>query len=189
MISSVFKLKQSQTVLPKSVVNVKRTRLQEGCHFNSTLDFLVESHKNLLSSRQDFYRSIVESSLNDNPYTINESFNEAIFNTKNIIRKNIDYLDTCVKKFETQLDKYIESDKYIMKKKDELKNFPSGASFTTYGYQFTFDENVPSVDITGLDLSELKDELEAISDKDIMSKITKISDLLVRYNDEKYDNI
>ena len=189
MISSVFKLKQSQTVLPKSVVNVKRTRLQEGCHFNSTLDFLVESHKNLLSSRQDFYRSIVESSLNDNHYTIDESFNEAIFNTKNIIRKNIDYLDTCVKKFETQLDKYIESDKYIMKKKDELKNFPNGASFTTYGYQFTFDENVPSVDITGLDLSELKDELESISDKDIMSKITKISDLLVRYNDEKYDNI
>lgn len=187
MISSVFTLKDSY--VPETLVSVKKTNLVEGYHLNSTLNFLVESHKSLLSCRQDFYRSIVESSWNDNKYTIDESFNEVIYNIKNIIRKNIDYLDVCVKRFETQLNKYIDSDKYIMKKKEQLKNFPSGASFNTSGFEFTFKDDIPSIDIVGLDLNELKDELKSISDNDIISKLAKLSELLTKLSDQKFDQV
>lgn len=187
MISSVFTLKNSY--VPEELVTVKTTNLSEGYHMNSTLDFLVESHKSLLSHRQDFYRSIVESSMTNNKYTIDESFNEVIYNIKNIIQKNIEYLDTCVKRFETQLCKYVDSDKYIMKKKEELKKFPSGASFDTTGYEFTFKDNIPTIDIVGLDLSEIKDELKNISDKDIISKLAKLSELLTKLSDQQFDQV
>lgn len=185
MISSVFTLKESNYV-PEELVSFKQTNLEEGYYMNSSLNFLLECHEELLSYRQDFYKSILEAS---DEYVINESFNEVISKIKVIIKKILAYIESLIKRFTTQLAKFVGSDKHIMKRKDEIRKFPSDESFTINGYEFTIDDKVPVIDIVGLDLNELRHELQAISDKTIVVKIEKLSELIVKLSDQQIDDI
>lgn len=185
MISSVFTLKENNYV-PEELVSFKQTNLEEGYYINSSLNFLLECHEELLSYRQDFYKSILEAS---DEYVINESFNEVISKIKVIIKKILAYIESLIKRFTTQLAKFVGSDKHIMKRKDEIRKFPSDESFTINGYEFTIDDKVPVIDIVGLDLNELRHELQAISDKTIVVKIEKLSELIVKLSDQQIDDI
>lgn len=188
MISSVFTLKETD-MIPDYLVSNTETKLEENYYVNNSLKFLLECHEELLSYRQNFYKTILESS-NNNPYIINESFSEIVSKIKSIIKKILAYIETLIKRFATQLAKLVKSDKYIIKSKKQIEKFPKDRSFTISGYEFTINDNIPIVDIVGLDLSEVRDKLKDLNDNDIVARIGELSELIFKLSDEgKMDDI
>lgn len=187
MISSVFTLKGENVIKPNNLVGVSYTRLEENYYTNSALKFLLESEKELINCRQEFYKSLLEADTN---YAINESFNDALAKAKQIIKKILAYIESIIKRFITQIAKFIGSDKYLSKMKDNIKKFSNSDSFYIDGYNFTINDTVPVVDIVGLDLSQLKDELRSVDDKNISAKMAKLSGLIADLSNEgEMDNI
>lgn len=188
MISSVFSLKEANTI-PSYLISTQETKLEFN-YYNESLDFLKECQEELLSYRRDFYKTILES--NDNQYIINEAFNDIMQSIKNIIKKILAYIESIVKRFITSLNKFIGSDKYIINKRKEINKFPSDKSFDINGYNFTLTDNVPVVDVIGLDLSEINNALDEIEKdgSDIGVKLAKVEVLLADLtSDEKLDQI
>lgn len=188
MISSVFSLKEANTI-PEYLVPNEETKL-ECNYYESSLDFLLECQEELLSCRRDFYKTVLES--NENQYVINEAFNDVLQRIKEIIKKILAYIESIIKRFITSLNKFVSSDKYIIKMKKEISKFPSNGSFTINGYNYTLDDNIPIVDIVGLDLTEVKSALEEIEkdNSDIGVKLAKLEVILSELtSDRKMDEI
>lgn len=187
MISSVFALKEANTI-PEYLVTSKETMLEENYYMNSTLDFLLETHNELLSYRKEFYRTIIESA-EENPYIIHEAFSDILSKIKMIIKKILAYIESMIKRFITQLNKFVRSDKHLSKMKSQIAKFPKDESFYITGYNFTLDDNVPVVDIVELDLSEM----ERIVGDDKVSpevKLSNITQYIGKLSDErKMDDI
>lgn len=177
MISSIFTLKE-QTTIPDSLVSIQNTTLEES-YFNSTLNFLLECQNEMLSYRQDLYKTLLEE---DNPTIVNEAFNDILNGLKAAVKKILAYIETLVKRFVTQIAKFIQSDKYILINKKNIQKFTDDDKFKITGFEYTFKENIPVIDIPGLDLSELKQELKSIANVDITQKINKLDELNVRLN-------
>lgn len=188
IVSSVFALKEATTI-PDNLVNIPSTKIEEGYYFNSSLNFLLECHEELLSYRRDYYKAILESS-EDDPYVITESFSDFVNNVKAIIKKIIAYIETLVKRFVTQIAKFVGSDKYIIKMKKELDKFTDDDKFTITGYNYTITDEVPVVHLLGLDLTEFEKELRTIDSDDVNLKINKLSAIIADLSDpNKMDNI
>lgn len=176
IVSSVFTLKEATTI-PTNLVNISETGLEEGYYFNSSLKFLLECQEELLESRRNYYKTILEASENDDIYTVNESFNELLAKAKVIIKKIIAYIETLVKRFVTQIAKFVGSDKYIIKMKSEFAKFKDDDNFDISGYNFTIMEEVPVVNVVGLDLTEFEKELRDINNSDTNLKISKLAEI------------
>lgn len=187
MISSVFALKESEFI-PENLVSVKETKLEPGYYTNSTSKFLLEMHKELSDCKKNYYRSILES--DGNQYIINESFNEVISKIKVIIKKIIAYVETLIKRFVTQLAKFVSSDKYIAKMKSELDKFTDKDKFDITGYVFTFNDNVPATDTQELNLNEIRKVLSDLNDKPFEQKAVQLTELISNViSDQKMDDI
>lgn len=180
MISSVFALKEANTI-PEYLLNNKETTLEENYYTNSTLDFLLETHNELLSYRKDFYKNIMEAG-EGNPCIINEAFVDILDKIQEIIKKILAYIESIINKFKTQIMKFIRSDKYLIKMKSTISKFPNSEYFYITGYKFTFDNNVPIVDIAGLDLSEIENIINR--EESIDSKIETITGMIYRLSDQ-----
>lgn len=176
IVSSVFALKETTTI-PTNLANISETKLEEGYYFNSSLKFLLECQEELLQSRRIYYKNILEASENDDMYLINESFNELLDKAKVIIKKIIAYIETLVKRFVTQIMKFVGSDKYIVRMKKELDKFKDDYSFDITGYNYTIKEEIPVVNLVGLDLTEFEKELRSIDDSDTNVKISKLAEI------------
>lgn len=186
MISSVFKLKEADFI-PSELVTTKETSLEENYAMNETFDFLLECQNDLNECRQKYYKTVLEC---DNPYVINESYSEILNTIKNIIKKILAYIETLIKRFITQASKYIKSDKYLYAMKKEIKKFPKGEYFEISGYNFTLNENIPAVDIHGLDLNNFRSELNKIlKDDDIDSVIYSLLELESNFTETKMNEI
>lgn len=188
MISSVFALKESDTI-PEYLVPTSETKLEENYYINSTLNFLLECQEELLFYRQNFYKTILEAS-EENPYIINEAYSEILSKVRVIIKKILAYLETLLKRFVTQISKYVKSDRYIIRMKKQIEKFPADKSFNISGYEFTIDDNIPAIDIVGLDLSEINDKIKSIKGSDIVSKVAELTEMMMKLSDEgKMDDI
>lgn len=184
MISSVFALKEANTI-PDYLIDNKETGLEENYYFNSSLDFLLECQNELLSYRRDFYKFVLETG-DENPYIINEAFEDIIDKVKLIIKKILAYIESMVKRFITALNKFVSSDKYIIKMKKEISKFPKDKSFTISGYNYTINDKVPVVDIVGLDLSHIQTAINSIShdNEDVDSQMSALADQLTEFVSE-----
>lgn len=182
MISSVFNLKENKNI-PSNLKTIADTKLEENYYFNNSLDFLLECHKELLSYKQDFYKTVLECS-EDTPYIITESFHDLISSIKQSIKKILAYIETLVSRFITQIAKFIKSDSYILSKESELKKFSNEDKFKIHGYEYTFKDNVPVVDIEGLDVYTLIKSVESIKDSSDEDKASKLSDMTAYLSNE-----
>lgn len=187
MISSVFALKEAEFI-PENLVSVEETKLESGYYTNSTSKFLLEMHKELIDCKREYYRSILESG--DNEYILNESFNEVISKIKVIIKKILAYIETLIKRFVTQIAKFVASDKYIVKMKNELNKFTDDDKFDITGYVFTFNDNVPATDVQELNLNEIRRVLADLNDKPFEKKAVEITELITKVmSDQTLDDI
>ena len=185
MISSVFSLKEAN-MIPEYLVPNKETRLEENYYFNSCLDFLLECQNELLTNRRDFYKTVLEAG-EENPYVINEAFNDIAQKIKNIIKKILAYIESIIKRFITAISKFVSSDKTIIKMKNQISKFPNNESFTISGYNYTLKEEIPAVDITGLDLSEVVIAVDDLTKDsgDISIKIAALTTVLSKFTSEE----
>lgn len=184
MISSVFALKEANTI-PEYLVSNTETRLEENYYFNDSLKFLLECHSELLSCRQTFYKIVLENA-NENPYIVNESFNDVMNKIKEIIKKILAYIESLVKRFITSLNKFVSSDRYIIRMKKEISKFPKDKSFDISGYNYTLNDRVPVVDIIGLNIDDIQTalrDLEKTNASDV--EITKLNNALAIYSSEE----
>lgn len=186
MISSVFKLKGCESI-PKELVSVKQTNLEENYAINETFNFLLECKKELDTCRQEYYKTVLES---DNQYIIDESYMDILNTIKNIIKKILAYIETLIKRFITEISKYVKSDKYLYMMRNEIKKFPKDENFQISGYNFTLNENIPAVDIHGLDLNNLRSEIDKIlKSNDIESSIYTLIGLEADFTESKMSEI
>lgn len=185
MISSVFSLKET-TNIPDNLFANKETNLEENYYLNDSLNFLLECQRELLSYRRDFYKLVLESA-EENPYVINEAFNDVMDKIKAIIKKILAYIESLVKRFITAIAKFVSSDKYIIKHKKDFSKFPSKETFTISGYNYTLQDNVPAVDVVGLDMNNLRSKLLEIgkSNDAIGVKASKLSVILSEMSSEE----
>lgn len=187
MISSVFALKEA-TSIPSNLVSLPETKLEEGYYMNSSLKFLLECHEELLSYKKDFYKSILEAE--NDTYAINESFNDVISRIKALIKKILAYIETLIKRFATKIAKFVGSDKYLLKHKSDFSKFTDDDKFEINGFNFTFSDDVPLVQIVELDLSELESKLKSVENKSIETIMATIIELIAKITDnELMDNI
>ena len=183
MISSVFALKEANTI-PDYLITNTETGLEENYYFNSSLDFLLECQNELLSYRKDFYKFVLETG-DENPYIINEAFEDIIDKVKLVIKKILAYIESIIKRFVTALNKFVSSDKYIINMKKEINKFPKDKSFTISGYHYTINDKVPVIDIVGLDLTHVQTAINSIGDKDdIDSQLNALADQLTQFTSE-----
>lgn len=187
MISSVFSLKEANSI-PDYLIPTSETKLEENYYFNSSLDFLLECHDELLSYRRDFYRTVLEAG--ENSYIINESFEDVIQKIKDIIKKVLAYIESIFRRFVTSLNKFVSSDKYLAKMKKEIHKFPSDESFNMTGYHFTFRDHVPSTNVTGLTMDHLNSVLARVTKdgtktpKEIEAELASLTAELVPFTGE-----
>lgn len=162
MISSAFALKNSN-IIPDYLTGNPETKLEQNYYVNSTLDFLSECNKELLDCRKDFYRTVLED-YDNNPYMVQESYNTVLAVIKSIGKKILAYIESLIARFITQLSKYAESDRYILKMKKQIEKFPNNETFKIEGFKYTFEENVPVINVIDLDLNDIESKLRSKGD-------------------------
>jgi hypothetical protein len=143
----------------------------------TAIRFVEERAREYRECSKDLYRSILESG--NNYEVINESFSDFFERVKGIIDKFIKFVKSLFQRFITALNKFVLSEKYLKKHKDDFKKFSDKHDFTIDGYTFDFDSNVPIIDalasfektfveLNFAELASMKDDpkrLEAISRK------------------------
>lgn len=116
----------------------------EESYFTDTLYFLTESTRELNSFKKELYINILESG--EDYEIITESFADFFAKAKEIITRFLKYIKSLFDRFITSLHRFVNSEKHLLKNKDVLKKFDTRHEFDYEGYEFTFNDNVPSVE-------------------------------------------
>lgn len=113
--------------------------------FVETLNFLTEQTKEFSLLNAQLYRNINESA--DDPIIVRESFSDFFDGVKKFIKNIIKFIKKLIAKFWVRINSLFLRDKYIEQHKDELAKFGSAHEFDISGYNFTFEEGIPSLDV------------------------------------------
>jgi len=163
----------------------------EESFFLESLQFISENMNEYRDANKTLYKSILESQSNQE--IINESFNDFFQSVKKIIDKFIKYIKSLFERFVIALNKFISSDKFILKHKNDLMQFTDVYNFTINGFNYTFAPEIPLVNAQArfeesfvkLDFAEL----QGITDQKTLLKMikTKYNDLINQINGEWYN--
>ena len=121
-------------------VNTLATLDLEESYFVSALNFINETNKEIINSKEVLYKSISEAT---EQYVVLESFSDFFSKINDIINKFIKFIKSLAARFLTHMNKIIKSDKYINAHKKDFKNFKSTDEFTMNGYTYTFNSSIP----------------------------------------------
>lgn len=154
---------------------IERGNIEE-TYFYSTLSFIMETRNQYMKYNKEFYRNITECT---NYVMLNESFSDFYTKVKSLIDKFIQFIKSLFKRFVTALNKFIKSDKYILKHKKDLQLFDQNDEFIYKGYTFTFDPTIPVVD----PLAQYNGEFIGLTDKDLLKMDDK--DLIKHLADKR----
>ncbi|MGL5327850.1 MAG: hypothetical protein ACRDD7_01190, partial [Peptostreptococcaceae bacterium] len=171
--------------------NIIESCVIEESYFNSTLHYVSETKRSLMEDTKALYKSILESG--NNADVILESFSDFFAKVKEMIDKFIKYIVSLFNRFVIQLNKFIGSDKYILKHKSDFTKFEEKHEFDFEGFNFTFVDSIPAIeaqaafnrDFVELDFEKIledKDQLEIL--KKISAQQAKLSNAL---NNDRYD--
>lgn len=164
--------------------NVLSTKALEESYFDTTLSYLSEMNREIMSNKKNLYLAIHEASELE---VINESFGEFFTKVKEIIERFIKFLKSLVDRFITAFMKTIKSASHLEKQRELFSDLSESFDFSMYVY--TFSPNIPQTkalayfnrDFISLDISDIdtKDN-KAIKDRVVktLSKIEKLDDML-----------
>lgn len=127
------------------LINVNRISnldLEES-YFSKAVKFINERRDEFTSYKLNLFKSINEAS---SSVVVLESFSDFFVKIKEIIDKFLKFIKSIFKRFITQLNKMIGSEKYLEKNKKELYNFKASDIFNFDGFNYTFYENIPAHD-------------------------------------------
>lgn len=127
---------QSENVFVNSAI--------EESYFINTLDYITESLKEFNSYKRELYIGILESGEDYN--IVNESFSDFFVKAKELIDKFLKFIKSLFDKFITSLNRFISSEKYLIKNKDKLKKFGAKHEFDIEGFEFAFNDKIPAIE-------------------------------------------
>lgn len=138
----------------------------EESYFTDTLRFLTESTKEFNNYKKELYVNILES--NEDYDVVTESFSDFFAKAKELIKKFLKYIKSLFDRFITSLHRFVNSEKHLIKNKEKFKKFNSNHEFDFEGYEFTFSDNIPSIeaeaafkkDFVELDFDEILKETD-----------------------------
>ncbi len=168
-----------------------KTPINEECYLYNTVKFLREMNEDFRECNREFYRSVYEA---DSLVAFNESFGDFFEKMKDIIAKFLKYIKSLVERFITALHRIVGSEKYLIKKEDQLKKFNSNCEFDFEGYNFTISPNIPVCNalvafndkFVELDFNQLKDRSKTHAKKKEIIK-TAYDNLNTAIDNDKYD--
>ena len=163
----------------------------EESYFTNTLQFLTESIRELNNYKKELYVNILESG--EDYEVITESFSDFFAKAKEIIQKFLKYIKSLFDRFIIALKRFVNSEKHLLKNKDKLKKFNSNHEFDYEGYEFTFNDNIPSIeaeatfkkDFVELDFDDILNEKDP--NKVVNMINTQHSKLKNELNNDRYD--
>lgn len=115
-------------------------------YFATTLAFLSSINEEYDNANKIFYRSVLES--NGDPVLIQEASGSFFEKFKQVIRKFLAFIQSLFQRFITKLNAAVKSEKYLLKHKKDFDRFTSNDNFDINGYVYTFESNVPIIDLT-----------------------------------------
>lgn len=168
-----------------------KTPINEECYLYNTIKFLREMNEDYRECNKEFYRSVYEA---DSLVAFNESFGDFFEKMKDIIAKFLKYIKSLVERFITALHRIVGSEKYLIKKEDQLKKFNTDCEFDFEGYNFTISPNIPVCNalvefnnsFVELDFNQLKDNSKTHAKKKEIIK-TAYDNLNTAIDNDKYD--
>ncbi len=110
------------------------------------LDFLSEFNAEYNDLNKHFYKSILES--NGDVIGIQESYGDFFSGLKKLIAKFLAFIKNIFDKFVAKLNAFIQNEKYLLKQKETFKRFTSDDDFVTDGYNYSFDPEVPLINLS-----------------------------------------
>lgn len=168
-----------------------KTPINEECYLYNTMKFLREMNEDYRECNKEFYRSVYEA---DSLVAFNESFGDFFEKMKDIIAKFLKYIKSLVERFITALHRIVGSEKYLIKKEDQLKKFNTNCEFDFEGYNFTISPNIPVCNalvefnnsFVELDFNQLKDRSKTHAKKKEIIK-TAYDNLNTAIDNDRYD--
>ena len=155
-------------------------------------DFLIEFNSDYVLLNKNFYKSLLES--NGEVSAVQEAYADFFSGVKEIIDRFVNFIKSVFDKFVSKLSSFIQSEKYLIKNKDKFKNFDSDDSFMANGYNYTFDPNIPLIDLTIKFDSALLGDISSINTSDLngdgkaKSAVDKLhKDLRIKLENDYYD--
>lgn len=159
----------------KTEQNVLLSSGIEESYTNSVLLYLSESKRELRDYTKSLYEGILESG--EDYGVITESFSDFFTKVKELIAKFLKYIKSLFDRFITSLNKFIRSEKYLIKHKAEFTKFGASHEFDFNGYEFSFSDHIPSIEVEAefnKDFVEL-DFDDILQDSDSSKIVAKIS--------------
>ena len=112
------------------------TVIEDVSYTSSMLNYLTEMNYNYRVADKEFYKSVYESTTLT---AVNEAFIDFFTKIKDIIKSFLKYIKSLFDRFCNALNKFVLSDKYILKHEKEFVNFTTQDEFEIDGYNFTID--------------------------------------------------
>ena len=156
--SSFDVLKMDAVEDPLISVNKLATIDLEECYFNSAVEFIKESNRELTNCKIELYHALSEAT---DERVVLESFSDFFTKAKEIIDKFLKFIKSLFQRFITMLNSLVGNEKYITKHKDELRKFKDVDEFKINGYKYTFSPTIPISNASLSFNSKLFDDLAA----------------------------
>jgi len=112
--------------------------------FATTLNYVLESERNMIEVNKQLYRSLLESG--SDVVAINEGFSDFTSKVVSIISKFLSFIKNLWDRFVRAINGAIRSDKYLIKHADLLGKFDDSCEFDINDYTYTFKDNIPIID-------------------------------------------
>lgn len=109
-----------------------------------TFNFLTETKMEINNASQELYKGILEAETYE---VVNESYSNFFTFIKEIIAKFIRFIKSLFDRFVTTLNRFIQSEKYLLKHEKDFSKFTPTMEFDFEGYHFTIDDpGIPMVE-------------------------------------------
>lgn len=155
-------------------VTIDTVVAKEENYFVETLSFLASINEEFNTINKIFYRSVLES--DGDPIVIQESFADFFSKFKAVIKKFLTFIQSLFQRFITNLNSMVKSQSYLLKHKKDFDRFNSDDNFDIDGYEYTFNTNVPIIDLP-IDFSSNLIGITGITDTVAYSDNTVFGDM------------
>lgn len=128
------------------LTNLNRvTESSEVNYFGEMVDFLIQLNEDHINLNKRFYKSLLESE--GDVIFVQESYGDFFDGFKKIIDKFLAFIKNIFDRFVTKINSFIQNEKYLLKNKKVFDRFTTSDEYETDGYNYTFDSNIPIIDL------------------------------------------
>lgn len=174
--------------------NVDNITESDEDYVSQAFNFLIEFNTEYNDINKLFYKGILES--DGNITCVQETYADFFSSIKKMIDKFLAFIKSIFDKFIEKLHSFVQSEKYLIQNKSKFSKFTNDDDFTTDGFNYTFNSDIPLIDLTIKFDSALLGDISKIDKASISDKETNKAkaavdkmhnDLRVKLESDYYD--